>query len=522
FFFLPRVGGAGFGGLQGNISTYSGFSDTVKLGGIGRIQQSDDVVMRIRIDGTDGEQPDLYWRGVALNTFDNQSWSKANRTAKEQYVKGERELIQVDFATGRDNLAVQTVYLEPLDTPVLFGLPRIVALQTNLPTVYKDMDGSLTFTHTSERISYRVLSDRATPSVDRLRADNQPYSAALTDYLALPEDFDSRISDLAASVTAGRKNRYDKARAIESYLQTSFSYTLEQKAGGPQPLSDFLFSVKQGHCEYFATAMAIMLRTQGIATRVVNGFHQGDYNDTAGVYVVRQKNAHSWVEVYFPHEGSWVKFDPTPPAGQVAPADNMGITGRIQKYLDAFETFWIQYFVAYDNQEQRSLMRSVRSGFLDYQTRTSSFLSKTQELFGEWWSDIKGDRGNGARFSAIGHAGLYVLLGIVGVVLLVWLGRQIVKLKVWRTMADWLRGRRAVSIVEFYDRMLRILADKGFSREPHQTPLEFAYALDMPLAVKVTERYNRVRFGERDLTSTEASEIENWLSEISAAETERR
>lgn len=517
FFFLPRVGGAGFGGLQGSVSTMSGFSDIVRLGGIGRIQQSDDVVMRVRMDGAESEQPDLYWRGVALDTFDNQSWSKANRSAKEQYAKGEREFIQVDFATGRDNLSVQTVYLEPLDTAVLFGLPRVVALQTNLPAVYKDTDGSLTFSRTGERISYRVLSDRATPSIDMLRSDRQAYSAALTDYLALPEDFDSRISDLAASITADKKNRYDKASAVESYLQSNFSYTLEQKAGGSQPLSDFLFNVKQGHCEYFATAMAIMLRTQGIATRVVNGFHQGDYNDTAGVYVVRQKNAHSWVEVFFPHENAWVKFDPTPPAGQVAPADKMGIAGSIQKYLDAFETFWIQYFVAYDNQEQRSLMRSVRTGFFDYQARTSTFLSKTREIFDEWWTDIKGDRGAGARLSAIGNAGLYVVLASIGVAFLVWLSRRVVKLKVWRAVVDWLRGGRSVSIVEFYARMLQILSDKGFNREPHQTPLEFAYALGMPEAVRVTEKYNSVRFGEKDLTISESSEIENWLEGISAA-----
>lgn len=521
FFFLPRVGGAGFGGLQSSVSTYSGFSDTVKLGGIGRIQQSDDVVMRVRVEGAEGEQPDLYWRGVALDTFDNQSWSKSNPRGSEPYMKGDRELIQVDFATGRDNLAVQTIYLEPLDTPVLFGLPRIVAVQTHLPVVYKDHDGSISSSRTSERISYRVLSDRAVPPVEKLRADNQPYSAAATDYLALPADFDPKIADLAATVTAGKKTRYDKARAVESYLQTNFGYTLEQKAGGQQPLSDFLFNVKQGHCEYFATAMATMLRTQGIATRVVNGFHQGDYNDTAGVYVVRQKNAHSWVEVYFPHENAWIKFDPTPPAGQVAPADKVGITGSIQKYLDAFETLWIQYFVAYDNQEQRSLMRSVRAGVLDYQARTSSFLSKTQDLFGGWWADVKGDRGTAARFSAIGNAGLYVVVGALGLVFLVLLSRRAVKLKVWRSALDWLRGRRAVSIVEFYDRMLQILSDKGFTREPQQTPLEFARALEMPVAVKITEKYNRVRFGEKDLSEREAEDVEAWLDELKRPEIRR-
>ena len=87
-----------------------------------------------------------------------------------------------------------------------------------------------------------------------------------------------RISQFAAQVTGKSNNRYDKAKAVEKYLQTQFGYTLEMKAGGDQPLADFLFNVREGHCEYFASAMAIMLRTQGIATRIVNGFQQGEYN----------------------------------------------------------------------------------------------------------------------------------------------------------------------------------------------------------------------------------------------------
>jgi transglutaminase-like putative cysteine protease len=98
------------------------------------------------------------------------------------------------------------------------------------------------------------------------------------------------------------------------------------KAGGADPLADFLFHVKQGHCEYFATALGVMLRTQGIATRVVNGFLPGEYNQAAGAFTVRQSDAHSWVEVYFPQTNSWVTFDPTPPAGRT-PRERTGLAG---------------------------------------------------------------------------------------------------------------------------------------------------------------------------------------------------
>jgi transglutaminase-like putative cysteine protease len=515
FFFLPRVGSAGFGGREEGVSTRTGFSDVVRLGNIGTLQQNDEVVMRVRLNGVTGEQIDLYWRGLALDTFDGKAWGRSN-LAKEAYARGDREGIPLDLASSRSNIVEQTIYLEPLDTTVLFGLPKIVGLRTGLSLVYKDADGGISSNRPSERISYRVLSDRAVPSREELRADAQKYDSSADRFLELPPDLDRRVQQLASSITAGTSNRYDKAKAVEQYLQTQFGYTLEMKAGGDDPLADFLFNVREGHCEYFATAMAIMLRTQVIATRVVNGFHQGDYNETADIYVVRQRNAHSWVEVYFPESRSWVKFDPTPPAGQTAVNYASGLTGQIGKYMEALESFWIQYFVAYDNREQRSLARSVRSGLTEYQQNISGYLGQLQSYLQDWWAEARGDFGGGRSAAAAGKAVGIVALIIAAVLLISWLVRDIVKLKVWRRVADWLSGRRPASIVEFYDRMLKILADKGLVREQHQTPLEFAYAVGMPEAVRVTEKYNRVRFGEKDISSNESNEIEQWLDEISA------
>jgi hypothetical protein len=289
------------------------------------------------------------------------------------------------------------------------------------------------------------------------------------------------------------------------------------KAGGEDPLADFLFNVREGHCEYFATAMAIMLRTQGIATRIVNGFQQGSYNETADVLVVRQRNAHSWVEVYFPGEKTWVPFDPTPFGGQNSTGSSFGITERFNKYLEALETFWIQYFVAFDNQEQRSMFSSIKKSVRDYGTKTSAWTDVIQERIAKWMSDLSGDQGAQARVRAIGYGSLYLAGILTSLSLFVWLYRKVVKLKVWRRLWDRLFAKRHASIVEFYDRMLIVLAGKGFEREPHQTPLEFAFALGIPEAVKITEKYNRVRFGRKKyLTRRESAEIEEWLEEISA------
>lgn len=515
FFILPRVGGAGFGGSQFGLDTQSGFSDTVRLGGFGRINQTDEVVMRVKLEG-DRADGDLYFRGVALDTFDNQSWSRSKGSSKAVIEKGADDLIRIDPAAGIENRTVQTIYLEPLDTPVLFALPRAVAIQGNFPVVYKDVYGGLSYPRNFERTSYKVFSDRSMPSAESLRADVQPYIADLRNYVFLPPVYDARIAKLTEAITANAKNRYDKARAVESYLQNNLGYTLEKKAGGSEPLADFLFNVREGHCEYFASAMALMLRTQGIATRIVNGFHGGDYNDAAGLTIVRQRNAHAWVEVFFPKENAWVSFDPTPFAGQPVSSTPTGIAGAFNKYLEALESFWIQRFVAYDNQEQRSLANTVRNSFVDYQSRFLSYLNYAQGMLTEWWTDVCGHRGLKTSIAAIGYGLAYVAFAIAGISLLVWLVRRIKRLAIWQRLWDRVFKKRHASVVEFYSRMQRILADKGWTREPHQTPLEFASATALPEALRITEKYNRVRFGEKDLSDDETKAIESWLKTLEA------
>jgi len=514
FFLLPRVGGAGLGSNRGVVATATGFSDTVRLGEIGTIQQNDAVTMRVRLENREQNAGNLRWRGVALDTFDNQSWSRTKAAVKEEKRKGERDFIQVDYASGRENLTIQTVYLEPLDTPVLFSLQRAVVVQGNFPVLFKDVHGAITFPRVGERISYKVLSDRTLPDVAALRADKTAYRIETTNYLQLPPKLDARIGALAEHITRNATNRHDSARAVESYLQNSFGYTLEQKSGGDQPLADFLFNVKEGHCEYFATAMAVMLRTQGIATRVVNGFQQGEYNETADVYVVRQKNAHSWVEVYFPGENAWVPFDPTPFAAQNLTGSTAGISAQFNKYLEALETFWIQYFVAYDNQEQRSLFTSVKRSIADYQTKTSGWANQVVDRITEWWKEVRGEKGLQSSLFAVAYAAGFLAVSFLVILAIALLYRKVRKMGVWKRLADWLKLKKRATVIEFYERMLKVLASKGFRRETHQTPLEFALVVGMPEVVRITEKYNRVRFGERELSRNEAEEIEQWLGKI--------
>jgi hypothetical protein len=510
FFLLPRVTAAGFGGSE-SVKAFAGFSDSVKLGGIGTIQLNDAIVMRVRIEN---EPPrNIHWRGIALDTFDGQYWSRSKTAIREPRSRNDRDLIQVDNVHSQEGLTLQTVYLEPLDTPVIFGLYRMVGIQGNFQVLYRDTAGAITYQRTGERVNYKVLSDTNTPDPQALRGDGSPYPHDVENYLQLPNNLDPRIEQLARSVTADSSNRYDAAVTVENYLQNSFGYTLEQKAGGRDPLADFLFNVREGHCEYFATSMAIMLRTQGIATRVVNGFQPGEYNETADVYVVRQRNAHSWVEVNFPGTDSWVTFDPTPPAGQNnVPA--AGISEQIRKYAEALETFWIQYFVAFDNQEQRSLFVSARNGFTSYQSGLSAGWESFQTEIVEWWKRVRGDEGINASLASIGFALLYLTGAIAAIFVCFWLYKRLAESNLWLAIRNITFNRKYRTSVEFYERMQKALAAKGIERSLYQTPLEFAFTQDDANIIFVTERYNRVRFGRSNLSREESDQIEQWLESL--------
>lgn len=515
FFMLPRVGGAGLGADPGGVSTRSGFSDTVRLGGIGRIQQNDEVVMRVRLEGKD-TAGNLKWRGMAHDTFDGNAWSRSRPMGREPRSRGDRDIIQVDYATGRDSLLLQTIYLEPLDNPVLFAAPRAVGVQGSFDVLVKDLYGGISFPPGSSgaRATYKVLSDTSLPPESRLRADNGVYPLQFGNYLQLPEKLDPRISELAARQIEGLRTRYDAALAIENYLQTQFAYTLELKAGGPDPLADFLFNVREGHCEYFATAMVMMLRTQGIAARLATGFQRGDYNETAGVFVVRQRHAHAWVEMYFPGQEAWVSFDPTPAAGQDLSGTPAGIAGSFTKYLEALEMLWIQYFVAYDNQEQRSMMTSVRRGFNEFQGNASSYAESLRTLVSEWWKDVRGDNGFEVRAAAIGYGTAAVGGAILIFILLVWLSRKVRRIGIWSRIANRFSPKPKATVVEFYERMLQALAEKGFVRAAHQTPMEFAAGTGLPTVMLITKRYNAVRFGEAQLSPGEAADLERQIEAI--------
>jgi hypothetical protein len=209
-----------------------------------------------------------------------------------------------------------------------------------------------------------------------------------------------------------------------------------------------------------------------------------------------------------------VAFDPTPFAGQNSSAATNGLFSGVTKYLEALETYWIQDFVAFDDQEQQSLVRTAQKTFSDYQTKIAIWSGALQELFAAWWSDLRGESGFSTSLTAIAYGLSILALGAAAVLGFVWGYRKAVKSKVWAWMADRFRWNERGASIEFYDRMLKILARRNLIRGPGQTPLEFAAGVGLAEAFYLTEVYNRVRFGKKQLSPEEKDEVESNLRKL--------
>jgi protein-glutamine gamma-glutamyltransferase len=500
FLIAPRSGAAALTRSGGGLSNFIGFSENVTLGQIGTLKQDDGLVMRVGLESTEPPHG-LRWRGVALDEFTGMAWRKSPDARQSQTVTERAGFFRLGTTEALHRLTTQTFFLEPLESSVLFAAPRAVALQGDLQLIRVDAEGSIqSRRHDFERLMYKAISDTDEPAPEQLRRDMRPYPSEFKRYLQLPETLDPRITGLARTmlIEAHARNRYDAAKAIEWQLQRDYGYSLQMKAGGPDPLSDFLFNVRTGHCEYFSTAMTVLLRTHGVAARVVNGFLPGEFNETAGAYTVRQSDAHSWVEVYFPETDSWVTFDPTPSAGRVEPV-RTGLTAQLQKYVEALELLWFQYIVGYDKQEQRSLATSLHNQIFDYARMISNAVTTIR---GYLTTNV-----------------LLLLLGLTTVVLglaFVLFGKRLWQFVRWRGGKGAIDEGRAYSNVQFYEKLLNVMEQRGVLRDKYQTPLEFADKLKSREAMIVTRAYNRVRYGGERLSNSERREVERALVVLEA------
>jgi transglutaminase-like putative cysteine protease len=504
FFLIPRVSAGYLSGYNLQPTLISGFTDDVELGEIGVIKKSSAIVMHIQVEGDPSQAQNVHWRGVVLTTFDGRRWS-TNERSPEPILAGEDGWFPLASgplpARRRAEQLRYTVLLEPLATTSLFfaaepqsarGTFGAAASGASARRSYlvRDRTGSIFDPfYISERVRYDAVSLREENSAVDLRTASAIYPADITStYLQLPE-LDPRIPALARQITARSTTPYDKAAAIETYLRTHYGYTLDLSGTPPtDPLAYFLFQKRAGHCEYFASAMTVMIRSLGIPARYINGFLPGEYNDVDSEYVIRASDAHSWVEVYFPDYG-WITFDPTPPSDE----KDIGFSAHLAQYWDWFQVSWSEWVINYDFSHQFQLAQGVQRASRAWSEKWLDRVGSARSNATNWMMALQ------VRLLHWPHREtLWLILIAALAAILAWQFGPPLR-KFWQLRLGGRGSASAHLATLYYAQMLHLLERRGMKKAEAQTAQEFAASMGLgEIAVPVAELttlYQAARFG---------------------------
>jgi protein-glutamine gamma-glutamyltransferase len=545
FALVPRVGlGFILGGVRRQVGI-AGFTDEVRLGMHGSISSDNQtVVLRSQVPAiaalaSDGDREraiaSLYWRGTVYDVYEGGQWLRSrddqartrllpSRTSADTGRSYElTDPFAINPPAGRkaalQGAIEQTVEIVALTHPVAFALDRPVFFESPPIPI-----GSFTTTDFEARwsgeVSLRMFRinpanpyERRQGMTDFLGARYRVFSrdgamgnaygsshpaeqvppGALDAYLRVPATLTPRVAALANQITAGRTSPAAKVEAVTEWLKRTHSYTtnLKRDESIADPVEDFLFAEKAGHCEYFASASALLLRLAGVPTRYVNGFLGGEWNAMRGTITVRENRAHSWVEAYLGKSG-WVRVDATPSLSRTAHM------GTLRQMLDSAELFWGRWVVEYSASQQFLLAQRLGQklglhsrGYLPSHAPTA--LSRKQAL------------------------GITAL--VIAIVLVVSQRKRLLR---WRKRGAGVtfESRTDQAIVRIYQGLLKRLSAAGLPRRSSETPHEYlARIRDSGLEgatafARLTDAYASVRYGEVVISAELLAELRQEASQI--------
>jgi transglutaminase-like putative cysteine protease len=342
----PYIMGGGGGGRAG---WSTGFRDEVDLNVVGNIRENPAVALRMKPEDVTYPPPALL-RGTTYDEFRDNSWL---RSQSEPNVLQPAATNLYRLAEGRIESKIR-VWLEPIDTRSLILPVETLSVELS-QRLYTDVAGGIVMLQPrSSLLEYRVGIGSGPvyrSAVPRLDDPEEPtlHRGGIT----------PRIDDLARKLAADHPPQ-QRAERILQYLQHNFVYTLDFLGRrADQPIEDFLFRYRSGHCEYFASAMILMLRSVGIPARLATGFLGAEFNPLEDYYIVRQSNAHAWVEAYLPEVG-WTTFDPTPPAGRPPVGLEPTVSMVLRQAWDYLEFRWDRYVMSYGFLDQIGFLLRLR------------------------------------------------------------------------------------------------------------------------------------------------------------------
>lgn len=362
-----------------------GFSETLSITEAGLLEDNPAVIMRI----IPVEEKTLsvsilrrmknkLLRGATFATYNEGRWERGTR--RRWYIDTRRTdgeiRIGKDYSNFRD-LHQLEIFLENTEPPVIFVPDNTHSLNISVPYISVEDDGSLFFhKRTTGNRRYRVdlFPDPVEP--DDSPVSDIPVTRETSLYLntrGIPE----KIPALAQHLASDTDSIGIRVERTMRYLRENCSYSLYQLPSNIDPVEDFLFASKSGTCEHFATAMALILRTMGIPARPVGGYAMGDWNEIGGFFTVRQRHAHTWVEVYFPANG-WVSFDPTP--AQHEDTSETEISRFFTALWETYEGYWFNYVYNFDNKAQQIGFRKISQGLSGRLTDLFALLFRFEAL----------------------------------------------------------------------------------------------------------------------------------------------
>lgn len=494
FALLPRVrapyirgGGLSAGGAGESV----GFTEEVTLDSIGLSRDNPEVVMRIAYNNPPPPQHAMRFKAGAHDVFENGVWRRTSDRGELISRRPEGAFVFAEEVTR----STIDVWLQPL-------LGNRVPLPVDAVKMETESTRPLMLTH------WGTLS-QASPNLGvfryRVGLGLEPVSLAPPPELREDDPTLSlsgvtpSIARLAGEVVPSGTAR-EKAEALEQHFVTEYEYSLDFLGRSSEtPLEDFLFKYKTGHCEYFASAMVLMLRARGVPARLATGYLGGEYNPLEGYFIVRQLHAHAWVEAYIPGEG-WQVFDPTPPAGR--PGTSRGGIGAILSQAYDYLMFrWDRYVIAYGFYDQVRVFLQVREAWGQFWQRFRSPPepeAPPRPLAPE--ATPNADDAPAEPFSLPAWLGP----GVVGAVLLFALALAAL---------TWKRWRRGPTAGQAYLWLRRRLGRKGYPVESGLAPLALSRDLERRFpelsepAETIIRLYLRESFRGDELDAGERREI---------------
>lgn len=363
FFLFPRLHGPLWGLQLESAVASTGLSDSISPGSISSMIRNPDIAFRAKFSGQAPSQGNLYWRGLVLWNYDGRSWTM-----------GPQRNIIVGLSATNVATHDYRITLEPTLRRWLFTLDRPLQAGDRSP-----MTSSLELFRDKPVMSTYSYSVRSAPAavLNSMNARERNMG------LALPDGLNTQTRELIRSwQTQGLTKNEIAQQALFYFSKQPFYYSLKAPVLGENAVDDFLFNTRKGFCEHYASSYSVMMRLAGIPSRVVVGYQGGELNPVGDYYIIRQSDAHAWVEIWLQDQG-WVRIDPT---AAVAPqrieqgveasipqeeirAGLISAPGFVMKHLglywDGLNTYWHDWVINYDGSKQLRYLRSLNLGIME-------------------------------------------------------------------------------------------------------------------------------------------------------------